>query len=155
MAVRVAAGPAPPASPLSRSAAVLAVRARLPRVRMELGKDAVLDCAFDADPRAAVAVRWALRQKGRPERRITTSGGGRAEMFPQEPRGNASLLLRRVELGDEGTYICAVQAAALVLEQAVLLQITGNGAPTQCTDLWSVQLDDGDRTGEPRKPMVP
>lgn len=134
---------------------MLAVRTRLPQVRTALGKDAVLDCAFAADPRAPVAVRWALRQKGRHERRIATSGGGRAEMFPQEPRGNASLLLRRVELGDEGTYICAVQAAALVLEQTVLLQVTGKGAPTLHTDLWSVLLDDGDRTSEPRNPTVP
>ncbi|XP_052544490.1 tapasin-related protein-like isoform X3 [Tympanuchus pallidicinctus] len=123
--------------------AVLAVRALLPLVRTALGKDAVLDCAFDADPRAAVAVRWALRQKGRPERRITTSGGGRAEMFPQEPRGNASLLLRRVELGDEGTYICAVQAAALVLEQAILLQITEK--PTVTVNVNSLSLVEGEQ----------
>lgn len=114
----------------------------------------VLDCAFAADPRAAVAVRWALRKKGRHERYIATSGG-RAEMFPQEPRGNASLLIRRVELSDKGTYICTVEAAALVLEQAIQLQITGNDALTQRAHLWSVQFSDGDRTNESRNSIVP
>ncbi|XP_031447264.1 tapasin-related protein-like isoform X1 [Phasianus colchicus] len=127
----------------TRVSAVLAVRTRLPRVRTALGKDALLDCAFVADPRVAVAVQWALRQKGQRERRIATSGGGRAEMFPQEPRGNASLLLRRVELGDEGTYICAVQAAALVLEQAVLLQITEK--PTVTINVNSLSLVEGEQ----------
>ncbi|XP_072209875.1 tapasin-related protein-like isoform X2 [Excalfactoria chinensis] len=123
--------------------AVLAVRTRLPHVRTALGTDVVLDCSFTADQRVAVAVRWALRQKGRQERRIATSGGGRAEMFPQEPRGNASLLLRRVELGDEGTYICAVQAAALVLEQTVQLQIMEK--PTVTVNVNSLSLVEGEQ----------
>ncbi|XP_021271907.1 tapasin-related protein-like [Numida meleagris] len=123
--------------------AVLAVRTRLPQVRTALGKDVVLDCAFAADPRVDVAVRWALRQTGRHEKRIATSSGGRAEMFPQEPRGNASLLLRRVELSDEGTYICAVQAAALELEQAVQLQITEK--PTVTVNVNSLSLVEGEQ----------
>lgn len=121
---------------------MLAARTRLPRVRTALGKDVVLDCAFAADPRAAVAVRWALRKKGRHERYIATSGG-RAEMFPQEPRGNASLLIRRVELSDEGTYICTVEAAALVLEQAIQLQITEK--PTVTVNVNSLSLVEGEQ----------
>ncbi|XP_015736686.1 tapasin-related protein-like [Coturnix japonica] len=123
--------------------AVLAVRTRLPHVRTALGTDVVLDCSFSTEQRVAVAVRWALRQKGRQERSITTSGGGRAEMFPQEPRGNASLLLRRVELGDEGTYICTVQAAALALEQTVQLQITEK--PTVTVNVNSLSLVEGEQ----------
>uniref|UniRef100_A0A8V1ABU0 Ig-like domain-containing protein n=1 Tax=Gallus gallus TaxID=9031 RepID=A0A8V1ABU0_CHICK len=126
----------------TRVSAVLAARTRLPRVRTALGKDVVLDCAFAADPRAAVAVRWALRKKGRHERYIATSGG-RAEMFPQEPRGNASLLIRRVELSDEGTYICTVEAAALVLEQAIQLQITEK--PTVTVNVNSLSLVEGEQ----------
>ncbi|XP_065588280.1 tapasin-related protein-like [Cyrtonyx montezumae] len=122
--------------------AVLAVRTRLPRLRSALGSDAALDCAFAADPRVAVAVGWALRRRGRRERRITASSGGRAEMLP-EPRGNATLLLRRVEIGDEGTYICAVRAAALELEQAVQLQVTEQ--PTVTVNVHSLSLVEGEQ----------
>lgn len=87
-------------------------------------------------------LREVLRKKGRHERYIATSGG-RAEMFPQEPRGNASLLIRRVELSDEGTYICTVEAAALVLEQAIQLQITEK--PTVTVNVNSLSLVEGEQ----------
>ncbi|OXB79106.1 UNVERIFIED_CONTAM: hypothetical protein H355_005982, partial [Colinus virginianus] len=126
----------------TRVSAVLAVRTRPPRVRSALGSDAALDCAFAADPRLSAAARWALRRSGRRERRIATSSGGRAELST-EPRGNATLLLRRVEIGDEGTYICAVQAAGLELEQAVQLQVTER--PTVTVNVNSLSLVEGEQ----------
>lgn len=107
------------------------------RRRSGLSRAVALPCAFAAPRPAEAAVRWALRQRGAQSRELWAFGGPgrrverpspRAEVAPEGiPEGNASLLLRDVQLRDEGTYSCAVSVGSLTAETTVQLLIEGNG----------------------------
>lgn len=117
-----ARGPAP--APLS---GVFSLHTRAPRVQVGLQGTALLACGFSGDHALeAVDVTWELRQKGGQRRELLKYSGkqGRlthlhqqAEAFPGEiPRGNASIRLVRVAVGDAGVYWCSARAAGLRLE---------------------------------------
>lgn len=106
------------------------------RLASALASDVLLRCTFATDRRAEVTVQWLLNRKGGHRKRLFAYSGSsqqvehgahRAEVVLEEiPQGNASLLLRKTETRDEGTYSCVVSVASLSAEQTIQLQIEGS-----------------------------
>lgn len=114
------------------------VRAGPSVVHSGLKKDVLLNCAFSVDHHADLTIKWVLLRKGGSKKvlfayKVSTKKvehqDKRVEAFLAEiPRGNASLLLRGVEVRDEGNYVCSVAASSLLGEQDIRLQVLGNGS---------------------------
>lgn len=103
------------------------------------GTDAVLNCSFSgvsefnlselsvfwqlSDTKRAVHSFWQSRdQLSDQEERFSN----RTSLFPDQlPAGNASLLLRRVRVADEGSYSCFVMVQTYG-SGAMLMQVAGN-----------------------------
>uniref|UniRef100_A0A8C2EI59 CD276 molecule n=1 Tax=Cyprinus carpio TaxID=7962 RepID=A0A8C2EI59_CYPCA len=103
------------------------------------GTDAVLNCSFSgvsefnlselsvfwqlSDTKRAVHSFWQSRdQLSDQEERFSN----RTSLFPDQlPAGNASLLLRRVRVADEGSYLCFVRVQTYG-SGAMLMQVAGN-----------------------------
>ncbi|XP_014809214.1 PREDICTED: tapasin-related protein-like, partial [Calidris pugnax] len=121
--------------------------------RSGLARDVWLPCTFSTDHPAEVSVQWVLQQKGGHRKRLLAYSGAsrrgeglapRAEMVLEEiPKGNASLLLRNIEVRDEGTYSCLVSVASLTLEQMIQLQIEEK--PTVTINVNSLSLVEGEQ----------
>nr|XP_013817375.1 PREDICTED: tapasin-related protein-like isoform X2 [Apteryx mantelli mantelli] len=137
----------------SHVSAVFLVHTRPSVVRSALSKDVLFDCAFSIDHQADVTIQWVLHRKGGHKKLMFTYNGSskqvehmadRAEMFLEEiPKGNASLLLRNVEMRDEGTYSCSVSVSSLTGEQAIQLQIEEK--PTVIVNVNSLSLVEGEQ----------
>uniref|UniRef100_A0A8C1J2W7 CD276 molecule n=1 Tax=Cyprinus carpio TaxID=7962 RepID=A0A8C1J2W7_CYPCA len=109
------------------------------------GTDAVLNCSFSgvsefnlselsvfwqlSDTKRAVHSFWQSRdQLSDQEERFSN----RTSLFPDQlPAGNASLLLRRVRVADEGSYSCFVMVQTYG-SGAMLMQVAGNQSE-RCT----------------------
>ncbi|NXE03329.1 CD276 protein, partial [Chaetorhynchus papuensis] len=99
-----------------------AVELRVPEepVVALLGQDATLRCSFSPDANfslAELSLIWQLTDTKRlvhgfsgGRDRLRGQGGGYANrtalFYEQLPRGNVSLLLRRVRVADEGSFTC-------------------------------------------------
>ncbi|CAM5117308.1 unnamed protein product [Eretmochelys imbricata] len=98
-----------------------------------LGSDVLLTCSFPAAPRGAgegdrqLRVTWYFQGQALMELdgiAVTTRRG--AELFaPELPRGNASLLLPRVTLAEQGPYRCSVRYGGQRGEGTVRLRVAG------------------------------
>ncbi|XP_072405813.1 tapasin-like [Chiloscyllium punctatum] len=132
---RVTSGPreAGDPSPIETSV-VLNVFSRTPSVTTGLGHDVLLDCGFAMDRQTGFAVEWRYQFKGSghlvyayngAHDRVDMAEAG-TEMFFYEAhsRGNASLLIRNVEIRHEGSYICTIYMPNLHAQQSIELQIT-------------------------------
>ncbi|KAM7151369.1 CD276 antigen isoform 1-T1 [Macrochelys suwanniensis] len=103
------------------------------------GRDAVLHCSFSPDASfslAELSLIWQLTDTKRlvhsfasGQDQLADQGSGyvnRTALFYEElPRGNVSLLLRRVQISDEGSFTCFVRvhsysSAAVTLQVAAL-----------------------------------
>uniref|UniRef100_A0A8C8RUY0 Ig-like domain-containing protein n=1 Tax=Pelusios castaneus TaxID=367368 RepID=A0A8C8RUY0_9SAUR len=113
-----------------------------------LNKDVLLSCAFSVDHDTDVTIKWVFQRKGAQKKVVFAYNGStrqvehkdkRAEMFLAEiPKGNASLLLRTVEVRDEGTYDCSVFVSSLFGTQTVQLEILEKPMVTLNTDVLSL-----------------
>ncbi|KAM9124750.1 CD276 antigen isoform 1-T2 [Pangshura tecta] len=103
------------------------------------GRDAILHCSFSPDASfslAELSLIWQLTDTKRlvhsfasGQDQLADQGSGyvnRTALFYEElPRGNVSLLLRRVQISDEGSFTCFVRvhsysSAAVMLQVAAL-----------------------------------
>lgn len=121
-----------------------------------LARDVLLHCTFSTRPQAAASVQWVKLQRGGYRKRLFAYDGSsgqvervaRAEVALAEiPKGEASLLLRNMELRDEGIYLCMVSVASLAAEQTIELQAEGEGrdwgrglADGKCSDTQHLNL---------------
>ncbi|XP_067865443.1 tapasin-like [Heterodontus francisci] len=117
-----------------QTSVVLNVFTRSPTVRTELKRDVLLDCGFAMDRQTGFAVEWRYQFKGSghlvyayhgAQDRVDTAEEG-TEMFFYElhSRGNASLLIRNVNIRHEGSYICTIYMPNLHAQQSIDLEIT-------------------------------
>lgn len=101
-----------------------------------LGSDVLLTCSFPAAPRGAGAGRAAAGDLVLPGPGADGAGrhrghheeGGRV-FAPELPRGNASLLLPRVTLAEQGPYRCSVRYGGQRGEGSVCLRVAGRVTP--------------------------
>ncbi|XP_048476595.1 tapasin [Rhincodon typus] len=121
-------------SPLHTSV-VLNVFTSTPSMKTRLKRDVLLDCGFTMDRQTGFAVEWRYQFKGSghlvyayngAQDRVDMAQEG-TEMFFYEAhsRGNASLLIRNVEMRHEGSYICTVYMPNLHAQQSIDLEIAG------------------------------
>ncbi|XP_006138628.2 tapasin-related protein-like isoform X1 [Pelodiscus sinensis] len=127
---------------------VFLVRTGPSLIQSGLKKDVLLNCAFSVDHHTDVTIQWVLQQKGGQKKLIVAYSGStrqvdykdkRAEMFPAEIlKGNASLLLRTVEIRDAGSYACLVSVSALLGAQSIQLEIVEKPTVTLNADVLSL-----------------
>ncbi|XP_019401104.1 PREDICTED: tapasin-related protein-like [Crocodylus porosus] len=131
---------------------VFLVRAGPSVVHSGLKKDVLFNCAFSVDHHADLTIKWVLLRKGGSKKvlfayKVSTKKvehqDKRVEVFLAEiPRGNASLLLRGVQVRDEGNYVCSVAASSLLGEQDIRLQVLEK--PTVMLNADSLALVEGE-----------
>ncbi|XP_067829925.1 tapasin-like [Heptranchias perlo] len=132
---RVTSGPsgAEDTSP-HKTSVVLNVFSRTPSVRTKLKRDVLLDCGFAMDRQTGFAVEWRYQYRGSghlvyayngAQDRVDMAEEG-TEMFFYElhSRGNASLLIRDVDMRHEGSYICTIYMPNLHAQQSIDLEIS-------------------------------
>ncbi|GCB82773.1 hypothetical protein scyTo_0023863, partial [Scyliorhinus torazame] len=113
---------------------VLNVFTSTPSVKTELRRDILLDCGFAMDRKTGFAVEWRYQFKGSghlvyayngAKDRVDAAEEG-TEMFFYElhSHGNASLLIRNVHMGHEGSYICTVYMPNLHAQQTIDLEVS-------------------------------
>ncbi|XP_067393801.1 tapasin-related protein-like isoform X2 [Emydura macquarii macquarii] len=127
---------------------VFLVRTGPSLIQSGLNKDVLLSCAFSVDHHTDVTIKWVLQQKGAQKKVVFAYNGStrqvehknkRAEMFLAEiPKGNASLLLRTVEIRDEGIYSCSVFVSSLLGTQDIQLEIVEKPTVTLNADMLSL-----------------
>ncbi|XP_028836412.1 tapasin-related protein [Denticeps clupeoides] len=119
------------------------VFSRTQSVTCPLGGAARLDCGFrqqDTPPEQEVGLEWRLQHRGHGRKvlemkavRAETEegpyvsaerGGSSADPAVLVEEGNASLTLTKLEVSDEGTYICTVSSGVFQTQQVVQLHIT-------------------------------
>ncbi|XP_078392176.1 tapasin-like, partial [Cetorhinus maximus] len=131
---RVTSGPrgAEDTSP-QQTSVVLNVFTRTPSLKTELKRDVLLDCGFAMDRKTGFAVEWRYQFKGSghlvyayngAQDRVDMAEEG-TEMFFYEihSHGNASLLIRNVDVRHEGSYICTVYMPNLHAQQSIDLDV--------------------------------
>ncbi|XP_064022152.1 tapasin-related protein-like isoform X2 [Pogoniulus pusillus] len=136
----------------SHVSALLLVRTAPVLLTSALARDVLLHCTFSTRPQAGASVQWVKLQRGGYRKRLfaydASSGQvervARAEVALEEiPKGEASLLLRNMELRDEGIYLCMVSVASLTAEQTIQLQ--AEEKPTVTTSADSLLLVEGEQ----------
>ncbi|XP_069775710.1 tapasin-like [Narcine bancroftii] len=116
-----------------QTSVVLNVFTRTSVVRARLGQDVVLDCGFTLDRTTGFGVEWRYQFQGSghlvyayhgPQDRVYAAQEG-TELFLDRlhSRGNASLLMRRVDVRSKGTYICTLYISNFQIQQAITLEI--------------------------------
>ncbi|XP_076211036.1 tapasin-related protein-like [Aptenodytes patagonicus] len=110
-------------------------------------------CALPTDHRVDVTAQRVSGQKGGHGKRLFAYSGSikqvervarRPEMVLEEiPKGNASPLLRSMEMGDEGAYSCLASVAPLTGEQTIQLQ--REEKPTATINVNSLSLLEGEQ----------
>ncbi|XP_043939479.1 tapasin [Protopterus annectens] len=111
----------------------LNVFTRNPNIKTRLSRDVILDCGFTAENSKEFSVEWRYQYKGsghvvyaydgvRDRVEIAQEG---TQIFFEElhASGNASLLIRDVNIKHVGTYICTVYVPYLHSQQAIELEI--------------------------------
>ncbi|XP_054250494.1 tapasin-related protein-like [Indicator indicator] len=107
---------------------------------------------FSTSHQAGASIQWVMLQQGGYRKLLLAYDGSsgqvervaRAEVALEEiPKGKASLLLRNVELRDEGIYLCVVSVASLTAEQTIQLQVEEK--PTVTTNVASLSLVEGEQ----------
>lgn len=100
------------------------------------GQDATLDCSFSPDANFSLDDLTLIWQLTDTKRLVHSFSGGRDQLldqggdyanrtalfYDQLAQGNVSLLLRRVEVSDEGSFTCFVRDSS---SAAVTLQVAG------------------------------
>ncbi|KAM4795143.1 tapasin-related protein-like [Rhinophrynus dorsalis] len=137
---------------IRHATAVFTLSTRTPKVRSKLKADVLLDCAFSVDHQADVTVTWTLqKKKGEVIKLLSYSGSAkvieyymkRISMKVEEiPKGNASLLVRNLDLENQGIYMCSVSVASLFGDQRIRMDILESPTVTINTEL--VLLEEGE-----------
>ncbi|XP_051899639.1 tapasin-like [Pristis pectinata] len=122
-----------------QTSVVLNVFSRTPLVSTRLGQDVLLDCGFTLDRATGFALEWRYQFQGSGhlvyaynglQDRVHVAQPGTELLLDLLHRwGNASLLIRSVDLRHEGTYICTVYAPNLQSQQAISLKISEPPTP--------------------------
>uniref|UniRef100_A0A8C5LYY5 Ig-like domain-containing protein n=1 Tax=Leptobrachium leishanense TaxID=445787 RepID=A0A8C5LYY5_9ANUR len=113
--------------------AAFAVRTRTPVIQSKLKQDVLLDCTFSIDHPADVMVTWTLNKKGREGINLLSYSGSTKQIqhysknvvIQEEElaKGNASILMRNVDIEKQGFYYCSVVVASLYWDQKIHLEI--------------------------------
>ncbi|XP_063300031.1 tapasin-related protein-like isoform X2 [Pelobates fuscus] len=132
--------------------AAFTILTKTPVVRSKLQQDVFLDCTFSVDHQADVTVTWAFQKKGREVIKLVSYlGSTRSVQYHSKnvvmqedklPKGDASILVRNVDLESQGVYSCSVTVDSLYGYQKIHLEIVES--PVVHVNAESLVLEEGE-----------